>query len=88
MSYEQDLNTPIRYFVGMVDSLPFAPWGTIGGVALATPTMEAEGVTGRRAAFSHRFSDDDVADLNRRGAPNSMAILDALPDDWRYPKEA
>lgn len=83
MSYEQDLNTPERHFVGLVSNLASVPTPTAGGVTLGDPLTEPDSYPDQRFAFGHRFNQTDVDDLNTRGAAHGMSVMDALPGDWR-----
>lgn len=57
------------------------------------PAVERAGVSNRRMAFAHPWSEEELRWLEDEfiptfpGAPESVKLLDALPDDWREPEE-
>jgi hypothetical protein len=57
---------------------------TPGGVSFGEPTIERPGVTNRRAAYAHPWLDGDREWLGAR-LPARGQVLDALPEDWRWP---
>jgi hypothetical protein len=69
----------------LVDGAP------VEGTLLNEPAVEAEGVSGRRAAWAHPFDADEeqslqnyVAGLQKR-VRDQIQLLPALPSDWRAP---
>lgn len=59
------------------------------------PVRERGGVTNPRIAFSHPWSEEEVAWMRDVLIPaipgpsprNQVLLVDALPTDWRYPTE-